>query len=342
MASSSRLARQVGQLGVALAADRAVLPDRHRERSGEEGGQAGGEQHAAAHVGGGHADQEAGRREQPVVGAEHAGPQPAGPTAGVALHDGAEGACGARRDGRTKDVPDTSTLPRWDATALFPSLELAAAGRGPRGGRRRRGPAGRALRPPRRRRDRRPTSRRPRSSRPSRRCSPPPTPSPPTCSRLQVYVLSFVSTDSRNDAGQGLFSELERHDATMRQLSARFTAWVAALGPTALASASPLGADHAFALDRAGARAEHQMGPEEESLYAELRVDRLGRRGPGSTATSRRSSSPRSSARTARPSSCRSPRCGAWRPTPTPTCAGRPTTPSWRPGRPWRSPSRRR
>ena len=172
-------------------------------------------------------------------------------------------------------MPDTSTLPRWDATALFPSLEsrqLAAAHEAVAAD------VARLV------------------ALHDRHGVDETEPHEPSAEeiqafeevlaatnavaadllRLQVYVLSFVSTDSRNDAGQALFSELDRHDATMRQLSARFTAWVAALGPTALASVSALGADHAYVLDRAGARAEHQMGPEEESLYAELRVSGSG------------------------------------------------------------------
>src|SRR5215218_6769012 len=90
--------------------------------------------------------------------------------------------------------------------------------------------------------------------------------------QLRVYVNSLVTTDSRNDAAQGLYSTLEREAATLRQLAARLAAWVAALGADALAAASPLAADHAFPLGRAAARAEHQMPGPEEALYAELSV----------------------------------------------------------------------
>jgi pepF/M3 family oligoendopeptidase len=87
---------------------------------------------------------------------------------------------------------------------------------------------------------------------------------------LRAYVGSFVATDSRDDDAQGLFSILEQHAAVLRQLSARLSAWVAALGPDALAAASPVAADHAFPLARAAARAEHQMPGPLEGLYAEL------------------------------------------------------------------------
>src|SRR5947209_3358714 len=56
---------------------------------------------------------------------------------------------------------------------------------------------------------------------------------------LRAFVASYVTTDSRNDAAQGMYSTLERHGATLRQLSARLAAWVVALGPDALATGSP-------------------------------------------------------------------------------------------------------
>ena len=89
---------------------------------------------------------------------------------------------------------------------------------------------------------------------------------------LRAFVASYVATNSRDDAAQGIYSTLERDAATMRQLAARLAAWVAALGPEALADASPLAADHAFPLARAAARAEHQMPGPEEALYADLAV----------------------------------------------------------------------
>jgi pepF/M3 family oligoendopeptidase len=87
-----------------------------------------------------------------------------------------------------------------------------------------------------------------------------------------AFVASYLTTDSRNDLAQSLYSTLERDTATLRQLSARLAAWVAALGPDALAAASPLAADHVFPLERATARAAHQMPGPEEQLYAELAV----------------------------------------------------------------------
>jgi oligoendopeptidase F len=89
---------------------------------------------------------------------------------------------------------------------------------------------------------------------------------------LSAYVNSFTSTDSYDDAAAAAASGLQRHEATLRQLSARLGAWVHALGAGALAEAGPVAADHAFPLQRAAERAEHQMEPGQEELYAELSV----------------------------------------------------------------------
>jgi oligoendopeptidase F len=89
---------------------------------------------------------------------------------------------------------------------------------------------------------------------------------------LLAYVTSFTSTDSYDDAAGAAHSGLQRHEATLRQLSARLGAWVAALGAETLATAGPVAADHAFPLQRAAQRAEHQMEPGQEDLYAELTV----------------------------------------------------------------------
>jgi len=89
---------------------------------------------------------------------------------------------------------------------------------------------------------------------------------------LRAYAFSHVATDSRDAAGQALLSELMARSATLSQLSARFTAWVAALGADALVSASPMADDHRHPLQQAERRARHQMGPDQEELYAELTV----------------------------------------------------------------------
>ncbi len=71
------LARQIGLLAVGLRADRDVLAGRHRHRAGHRARDAGRQQAAVTRVGRRDADEQARRRHDAVVGAEHGGPQPA-------------------------------------------------------------------------------------------------------------------------------------------------------------------------------------------------------------------------------------------------------------------------
>jgi oligoendopeptidase F len=87
---------------------------------------------------------------------------------------------------------------------------------------------------------------------------------------LSAFVHSFVTTDSYDDEAQAAASRLLGQSAALRALSARFATWVAALGPDALAAASPTAYDHRFPVERAAARARHQMSDEAEELYAAL------------------------------------------------------------------------
>ena len=89
---------------------------------------------------------------------------------------------------------------------------------------------------------------------------------------LSTYVFSFVATDSRDPLAQGTLSELKQLGATLRGLSARFTAWVAALGAEALSTVSVEAAEHLGSLRRLEVRADHQMSGPEEDLYAQLSV----------------------------------------------------------------------
>lgn len=89
---------------------------------------------------------------------------------------------------------------------------------------------------------------------------------------LEVFVSAYITTDSTNPVAQARGSELEAHRAGLRQLAARFTAWTATLGADALAALSAAAAEHLAPLRRLEVRAEHQMDPAEEALYAELSV----------------------------------------------------------------------
>jgi pepF/M3 family oligoendopeptidase len=87
---------------------------------------------------------------------------------------------------------------------------------------------------------------------------------------LFAYVYATVSTDTRHEQAQGLYSELETLDARVSPLLARFADWIASLGADELATVSTEAREHLGPLQRLAARAEHQMSESEEGLYAEL------------------------------------------------------------------------
>jgi hypothetical protein len=73
----SALAREIRLLAVGLRPHGYVLAGGHRHRAGDGAGDAGGQQAHLARIGGRDADQQARRRDDAVVGAEHGGAQPA-------------------------------------------------------------------------------------------------------------------------------------------------------------------------------------------------------------------------------------------------------------------------
>jgi oligoendopeptidase F len=87
---------------------------------------------------------------------------------------------------------------------------------------------------------------------------------------LRVYVYATVSTDSRNQQAQSVYSEIRQLDAILRPLVARLADWVAALDVDQLAMASSQVEEHLGPLRRLAARAAHQMTEAEEHLAAEL------------------------------------------------------------------------
>jgi oligoendopeptidase F len=87
---------------------------------------------------------------------------------------------------------------------------------------------------------------------------------------LTAYTHAFVTTDARDEQAAALASELQSQSARVRALSTRFDAWVAALGAGDLAQRSPAAADHAYPLRKAELSAAHQMDEGQEALYSEL------------------------------------------------------------------------
>ena len=76
-------AGEVGRLAVGLGADGDVFARRHGHGAGDQTGQGGEDQGASVGVGGGHAHDQTGGRDDAVIGAQHGGAEPADPGHGV-------------------------------------------------------------------------------------------------------------------------------------------------------------------------------------------------------------------------------------------------------------------
>ena len=89
---------------------------------------------------------------------------------------------------------------------------------------------------------------------------------------LESYIYSFISTDSRNALAQASMSALEQEMVRLAKLNTRLTAWLGSLDRAALLAASALARDYAYMLERAHLSAAHQMDPALEALASELHV----------------------------------------------------------------------
>lgn len=89
---------------------------------------------------------------------------------------------------------------------------------------------------------------------------------------VSSYIFSFVTTDSRNSLAQAKLSALQQHNVTLSKLDTRLTAWLGSLDVDALIAGSEIARQHEYALHRAKIDAQHQMSPAEEELAAELGV----------------------------------------------------------------------
>lgn len=89
---------------------------------------------------------------------------------------------------------------------------------------------------------------------------------------LFSYIMSFVTTNSRNAAAQAKLSRLQQHNIIISKLGTRFVAWIGSLDVDALIAHSEVARAHEYALRRARIDATHQMSPPEEELAAELSV----------------------------------------------------------------------
>jgi pepF/M3 family oligoendopeptidase len=87
---------------------------------------------------------------------------------------------------------------------------------------------------------------------------------------LSSYIYSFVVTNSRDALAQARQSEAQRQSVRLAQLRVRFTAWLGSLDVEAVIASSALARDHAFTLREAQTLAAHLMSPGEEALAAEM------------------------------------------------------------------------
>ncbi|HJQ41671.1 MAG TPA: M3 family oligoendopeptidase [Jatrophihabitantaceae bacterium] len=90
--------------------------------------------------------------------------------------------------------------------------------------------------------------------------------------QVNAYLYAFITTDAHEDRAAALYSQMQTQLAPLRTLSTRFAAWVARLGADALIDKSQVAADHAWPLRKAEFAATHQMTEAEEGLAAELNL----------------------------------------------------------------------
>ncbi len=89
---------------------------------------------------------------------------------------------------------------------------------------------------------------------------------------MQVYLYSFLTSDSHNDLAQAKFSEMQPKSAQLELLGTRLTAWIGSLDVEELLEASPVAREHEYTVLRAKEASIHLMSPEEEALASELRL----------------------------------------------------------------------
>lgn len=87
---------------------------------------------------------------------------------------------------------------------------------------------------------------------------------------LRAYIMSFVTTDSRNALAQAKMSELSQRSVVLSQLYTRFTAWIGSLDVERLIEASSVAKQHDYMLRLEKEEAAHLMSPDQEHLAAEL------------------------------------------------------------------------
>lgn len=89
---------------------------------------------------------------------------------------------------------------------------------------------------------------------------------------IYAYVNAHVDTDSRDEKAQAQMSELELDMVRLAQLRTRFAAWIGSIDALSLLASSELARSHEYALRKTIVAASKQMSPEEENLAADLSI----------------------------------------------------------------------
>jgi oligoendopeptidase F len=89
---------------------------------------------------------------------------------------------------------------------------------------------------------------------------------------LRAFVSGYTSVDSRNETANARESELRILFARLSMVSTRYTAWLGSLDTETLIAQSDVAKDHAFAVRKAKAEAEHLMSQPEEDLASQLAI----------------------------------------------------------------------
>lgn len=89
---------------------------------------------------------------------------------------------------------------------------------------------------------------------------------------VQSYIHSFIATDSRNAVAQARMSQLQQKMVRLSKLTTRATAWLGSLDAERLLARSQIARDHAFMIQKAQVQASHLMEGRLEDLSAELQL----------------------------------------------------------------------
>lgn len=87
---------------------------------------------------------------------------------------------------------------------------------------------------------------------------------------VAAYLHMHVDADSRNETAQSMKSALDADLVRLSQLRTRFAAWIGGLNTEELLANSQAARDHEYQLRKTFVLAQHQMSPDEEGLAADL------------------------------------------------------------------------